>query len=82
MLQVSPGAILSLIVTIFVGVMFFMMVSETLALARGRDPVTNLVRSLVRALPPHRLRGGGGHRYAARPSVLALAVSLASFGTS
>ncbi|HEY8737630.1 MAG TPA: hypothetical protein VIO62_11385 [Candidatus Dormibacteraeota bacterium] len=51
MLQVSPGAILSLIVTIFVGVMFFMMVSETLALARGRDPVTNLVRSLVRAYP-------------------------------
>ncbi len=51
MLQISAGAILSLIVTIFVGVIFFMMVSETLALARGRDPITNLVRSLVRAYP-------------------------------
>jgi hypothetical protein len=50
-LQINPGAILSLIVTIFVGVVFFMMVSETVALARGRDPITNLVRSLVRAYP-------------------------------
>lgn len=51
MLQVSPGAILSLLVTLFVGVIFLMMLSETIALARGQDPVTNLVRSLVRAYP-------------------------------
>ena len=51
MLQISPGAILSLIATLFVGVIFLMMVSETIALGKGRDPITNLVRSVVRAHP-------------------------------
>ena len=51
MLQISPGAVLSLIATLFVGVVFLMMVSETIALGQGRDPITNLVRSVVRAYP-------------------------------
>jgi len=49
--RINPGAVLSLIATIFVGVIFLMMVSETIALGRGQDPITNLVRSLVRAYP-------------------------------
>lgn len=51
MLQISPGAVLSLIATLFVGVIFVMMVSETIALGKGQDPITNLIRSLVRAYP-------------------------------
>jgi hypothetical protein len=50
-LQINPGAVLSLLVTIFVGILFFIMLSETIALGQGRDPVTNLVRSLMRAYP-------------------------------
>ncbi|HEX9094577.1 MAG TPA: hypothetical protein VF990_00600 [Candidatus Dormibacteraeota bacterium] len=51
MLQISPGAVLSLIATLFVGVIFLMMLSETIALGQGRDPITNLVRSVIRAYP-------------------------------
>lgn len=51
MFHVSPGAILSLIVTIFVGVIFAIMLNETIALGRGQDPLSNLIRSLVRAYP-------------------------------
>ena len=51
MLHVSPGAILSLLATIFTGVIFVMMVSETIALGKGQDPITNLIRSVVRAYP-------------------------------
>jgi hypothetical protein len=50
-LQINPGAVLSLLVTIFVGILFLIMLSETIALGQGRDPVTNLVRSLMRAYP-------------------------------
>ena len=50
-MQINPGAILSLLVTIFVGVLFLIMLSETIALGKGQDPLTNLVRSLVRAYP-------------------------------
>jgi fructose-specific phosphotransferase system IIC component len=50
-LHVSPGAILSLIATLFTGVIFMMMVSETIALGKGQDPITNLLRSVVRAYP-------------------------------
>jgi len=50
-LQISPGAVLSLIATLFVGVIFVMMVSETIALGKGQDPITNVIRSLVRAYP-------------------------------
>ena len=49
--QISPGAILSLLVTIFVGVVFILMLNETLALGKGQAPLTNLIRSLVRAYP-------------------------------
>ena len=51
MLQISPGAVLSLLVTLFVGVLFVIMLSETIALGKGQDPLTNLIRSLVRAYP-------------------------------
>jgi VIT1/CCC1 family predicted Fe2+/Mn2+ transporter len=50
-LQISPGAVLSLIATLFVGVIFLMMLNETIALGQGRDPITNLVRSVIRAYP-------------------------------
>jgi hypothetical protein len=50
-LQISPGAILSLIATIFVGVVFLLMLNETIALGKGQAPLTNLIRSLVRAYP-------------------------------
>jgi VIT1/CCC1 family predicted Fe2+/Mn2+ transporter len=50
-LQINPGAILSLLVTIFVGVLFLIMLNETIALGKGRDPMTNLIRSVVRAYP-------------------------------
>jgi len=49
--QINPGAVLSLIATVFVGVIFLMMLSETIALGKGQDPITNLVRSVVRAYP-------------------------------
>ena len=51
MLQISPGAILSLLVNIFVGVIFVLMISETLAVGKGQDPITNLLRSVMRAYP-------------------------------
>lgn len=51
MIHVSAGAILSLIVTIFVGVIFVIMLNETIDLGRGHDPLSNLIRSLVRAYP-------------------------------
>jgi len=50
-LQISAGAVLSLLVTLFVGVLFVIMLSETIALGKGQDPLTNLIRSLVRAYP-------------------------------
>jgi hypothetical protein len=50
-MQINPGAVLSLIATLFVGVIFLLMLSETIALGKGRDPITNLVRSVIRAYP-------------------------------
>jgi hypothetical protein len=50
-LQISPGAILSLLATILVGVVFLLMLDETIALGKGQAPLTNLIRSLVRAYP-------------------------------
>jgi hypothetical protein len=49
--QINAGAVLSLLATLFVGAIFLMMVSETIALGKGQDPITNLVRSVVRAYP-------------------------------
>ncbi|HKV31369.1 MAG TPA: hypothetical protein VJT14_10175 [Candidatus Dormibacteraeota bacterium] len=51
MLHVSPGAILSLLVTILVGIVFILMLNETISLGKGQAPLTNLIRSLVRAYP-------------------------------
>jgi hypothetical protein len=50
-LEISPGAIISLIATIFVGIVFLLMLNETIALGKGEAPLTNLIRSLVRAYP-------------------------------
>lgn len=50
-MHINPGAVLSLLATLLVGVVFLMMVSETIALGKGQDPITNLVRSLLRAYP-------------------------------
>jgi hypothetical protein len=49
--QINAGAVLSLLATLFVGAIFLMMVSETIALGKGQDPITNLLRSVVRAYP-------------------------------
>ena len=51
MLQVNPGAILSLLVTIFVGVVFAIMLNETIALGKGQDPLSNTIRAVLRAYP-------------------------------
>ncbi len=51
MIQISPGAIISLLATIFVGIIFLLMLNETIALGKGQAPLTNLIRSLVRAYP-------------------------------
>ncbi len=51
MVSISPGAILSLLVTIFVGALFLIMLDETIALGNGRDPMSNLIRSVMRAYP-------------------------------
>jgi hypothetical protein len=49
----SPNApaILSVIATIGAGVAFLLMVEESIALGRGRDPMTNGVRAFVRRFP-------------------------------
>lgn len=47
----SPEAILSLIATAFALVAFLLMLEESIALAQGRDPMTNGVRALVRRFP-------------------------------
>jgi hypothetical protein len=50
-MQWNPEGILSLIATLVVGVVFVMMVNETISVARGTDPVTNHVRGAVRRYP-------------------------------
>jgi hypothetical protein len=47
----SPEAILSLISTAFALVAFLLMLEESIALGQGRDPMTNVVRALVRRFP-------------------------------
>lgn len=51
MLHVNAGAVLSLLATLFVGALFATMLSETIALRKGQDPITNLLRSVMRAYP-------------------------------
>jgi len=50
-LQVSPGAVLSLLATILAGIVFVMMLAETIELGEGHDPITNRVREAARAYP-------------------------------
>ena len=33
------------------GILFIVMLSETIALGKGQDPMTNLIRSIMRAYP-------------------------------
>ena len=47
----NAPAILSLIATVGAGIAFVLMLEESLALARGRDPMNNGVRSVVRRFP-------------------------------
>jgi hypothetical protein len=47
----SPEAILSLIATAGALIAFLLMLEESIALRRGRDPMTNGVRALVRRFP-------------------------------
>jgi hypothetical protein len=48
---VNAPAILSLIATVGAGIAFLLMLEESLALARGRDPMSNGVRTVVRRFP-------------------------------
>jgi hypothetical protein len=47
----SPEAILSLLATAGSFVVFLLMLQESIALQRGKDPVSNEVRSLLRRFP-------------------------------
>ena len=47
----SPQAILALIATAGSLFAFLLMLEESIALARGRDPMSNGVRSIVRRFP-------------------------------
>jgi len=47
----SPQAILSLIATAGALFAFLLMLEESIALAQGRDPMSNSVRSVVRRFP-------------------------------
>lgn len=50
-LTVSAGAIVSLLATIFVGILFVMAVDEAIEIGRGQDPASNRVRALLRRYP-------------------------------
>jgi hypothetical protein len=50
-MKVTPDAILSLIATAGALVAFLLMLEESIALRRGRDPMSNDVRSAVRRFP-------------------------------
>jgi hypothetical protein len=50
-MRFTPDAILSLIATAGALVAFLLMLEESIALGRGRDPVSNSVRSAVRRFP-------------------------------
>ena len=47
----SPPAVLSLIATAGSLFAFLLMLEESIALARGRDPMSNGVRSVIRRFP-------------------------------
>jgi VIT1/CCC1 family predicted Fe2+/Mn2+ transporter len=47
----TPDAIISLIATAFVGIVFLLMLEEAIALRSGRDPMSNGVRAVIRRFP-------------------------------
>ncbi|HEY1420689.1 MAG TPA: hypothetical protein VGG90_08275 [Candidatus Dormibacteraeota bacterium] len=47
----TPDAIISLIATAASLVAFLLMLEESIAIRRGRDPLSNGVRSVVRRVP-------------------------------
>jgi len=49
--NLTPEAVLSLITTAGVGIVFLLMLQEALALRRGQDPINNGVRAFVRRFP-------------------------------
>jgi hypothetical protein len=51
MTTAAGEGILSLIATAFVGIAFLLMLQESLALRKGTDPMTNVVRAVVRRFP-------------------------------
>ena len=50
-MSVTPEAVVSLLATAFSLVAFLLMLQESLAVANGRDPLNNDVRSVVRRFP-------------------------------
>jgi hypothetical protein len=50
-LSFTADAILALIATAFVLVAFLLMLEEAIAIRRGRDPLSNGVRSVARRFP-------------------------------
>ena len=50
-MNLTPEAVLSLITTAGVGIVFLLMLQEALALRRGQDPINNGVRAFVRRFP-------------------------------
>jgi hypothetical protein len=46
-----PAWVISLLATLMVLVLFLLMVEETIAIAGGRDPLSNGVRALSRRAP-------------------------------
>lgn len=49
--EMNGAAVLSLIATIGVGVVFLLMLQESIALSRGQDPLSNGVRLVLRRFP-------------------------------
>ena len=50
-MKLTPDAIISLIATAGALAAFLLMVEESIALRRGRDPMSNSVRAAVRRFP-------------------------------
>jgi hypothetical protein len=51
LLHWTPEAVISLLATLFVGVLVALMTNETWALAKGADPMADQVRALSRRFP-------------------------------
>jgi len=47
----TAEAILSLLATLFVGVLFLLMLDETRSIAKGTDPLTSRLHDLTRRFP-------------------------------